>query len=77
MNTGFSKSLLPNPKKSKQNIKKTASQEKSLCKEIFKIDKTINNKYSFPSQFPILTGIKKTQKKGGKKKGKTLRNRKL
>lgn len=76
LNTGFSETLIPKPISSNKTKALTEDDKKNVCKEILYIGKKINNKYSIPSQFPILTTNTKTNKKtGGRKKRKTLRKK--
>ena len=75
-NTGFSETLIPKPNSSNKITPLTEDDKKNVCKEILYIGKGINNKYSIPSQFPVLTSNTKSNKKtGGRKKRKTLRKR--
>jgi hypothetical protein len=77
INTGFRETLYQNPNSSKNKITPlTEDDKKNICKEILNTGKKINNKYSIPSQFPVLISNTKSNKKiGGRKKRKTLRKK--
>ena len=73
--TGFSETLIPKPNSSNKILPLTEDDKKNVCKEILYVGKKINNKYSIPSQFPVITGTISNKKTGGRKKRKTLRKK--
>jgi len=73
--TGFSETLIQKPNSSNKIIPITEENKKNICKEILYVGKKINNKYSIPSQFPVITGTLSNKKTGGRKKRKTLRKK--
>jgi hypothetical protein len=76
INTGFRETLYQTPNSSKNKITPlTEDDKKNICKEILNTGKKINNKYSIPSQFPVITGTLSNKKTGGRKKRKTLRKK--
>jgi len=77
INIGFRETLYENPNSSKNTISPfTEDDKKNICKNILLTGKKINNKYSIPSQFPVITGTLSNKKIGGrKKKRKTLRKK--
>jgi hypothetical protein len=80
LNTGFKETLVPNPNKSnKITPKLTPDKSDKICKSILLTGNKIMNgdKYTIPSQFPLITSqTKSNKKKGGRKiRKKTLKNR--
>jgi galactitol-specific phosphotransferase system IIB component len=77
INTGFRETLYQNPNSSNKITPLTEDDKKNVCKDIFITGKKINNKYSIPSQFPVITSNTQSNKKigGRKKRRKTLRKR--
>ena len=73
--TGFSETLIPKPNSSNKILPLTEDDKKNVCKEILYVNKIINNKYSIPSQFPVITGTISNKKKGGRKRRKTMRKK--
>ena len=65
-NNGFTETLLPNQKLTKQKqINKTTT---NLCKDIFILGKNTTKKNFIPSQFPKLTGLSQVYSQKIKKK---------
>jgi len=77
INTGFRETLYQNPNSSNKITPLTEDDKKNVCKDILITGKKINNKYSIPSQFPVITSNTQSNKKigGRKKRRKTLRKR--